>query len=393
MRIGYILGQFPKLSETFILHEISELIRRGHDVYIFSLFNSKENIVQPEVEEYSLLERTYYPPSYHKLCIELARFDRLLFYRNRKKINKFYCIAVARHFSKIAEKLDLDVLHAHFANEPTFTAMLMSKLTEIPFTFTAHAFDIFIDPDVKALKERMENSRMVVTESNFHKKHIASITHTNSDKICVIHICPNLDKICEIRKVVECGRPDNRNSIITVSRLVEKKGLVYSIMAVKKLIRQFPNLEYTIVGDGPLKQKLLRLIRSLKLEKNVRLTGPMDNFSALKMVANSDIFVLPCIRSKNGDMDGTPTALMEAMALEVPVISTKISGIPELIENGKEGFLVKPENVEQLANALKILLQDEDIRRKMGKRGRKKIEEKFNINKEIEKLLKIWRGV
>jgi len=92
-------------------------------------------------------------------------------------------------------------------------------------------------------------------------------------------------------------------------------------------------------------------------------------------------------------MDGTPTALMEAMALEVPVISTKISGIPELIENGKEGFLVEPKNVEQLANAIKILLQDEDMRRKMGKRERKKIEEKFNIHKEVEKLLKIWQGV
>ena len=119
----------------------------------------------------------------------------------------------------------------------------------------------------------------------------------------------------------------------------------------------------------------------------------MDNFSALKMVANSDIFVLPCIRSKNGDMDGTPTALMEAMALEVPVISTKISGIPELIENGKEGFLVEAENVEQLANALKILLQDEDMRTKMGRRGRKKIEEKFNIHKEVEKLERVWNEI
>ena len=385
MRIGYILGQFPKLSETFILNEISELIRRGHDVYIFSLFNSKEDIVQPEVEEYSLLERTYYPPSYHKLCIELARFDRLLFYRNRRKINKFYCIAVARHFSKIAKKLDLDVLHAHFANESTFTAMLMSKLTGLSFTFTAHAFDIFIDPDVKALEERMENASAVIAISEYNKKYLQSIY--NNKKIFVVRACPNLEKLNKIR------RDPEQFEILTVGRLVEKKGIKYGILAMREVVKEFPEVQYTIVGSGPQSVELKKLTESLGLENNVRFLGAVDERTLMAEFSKAAVFILPCVKAKNGDMDGIPVSLMEAMYLQIPVVSTNISGIPELIENEKEGFLVEPKNVEQLANAIKILLQDEDMRRKMGKRGRRKIEEKFNIQKEVQKLERVWKEI
>jgi len=383
MKVGYILGQFPKLSETFILNEILELIRRGHDVYIFSLFNSKENIVQPEVEEYRVLERTYYPPSYHKLCIELARFDRLLFYRNRRKINKFYCIAVARHFSKIAEKLGLDVLHAHFANEPTFTAMLMSKLTEIPFTFTAHAFDIFVDPDVKALKERMENASAIIAISEYNKKYLQSIY--NNKRIFVVRACPNLEKLNKIKRVPEQFR------ILTVGRLVEKKGIKYGILAMREVVKEFPEVQYIIVGSGPQSAELKKLTKSLGLENNVRFLGAVDGRTLMKEFSKAAVFILPCVKAKNGDMDGIPVALMEAMFLQIPVISTNISGIPELIENGKEGFLVEPENVNQLANILKILLKDKNLRKKLGENGKKKIEKEFNIYKEAEKLIEIWK--
>ena len=369
MRIGYILGQFPKLSETFILNEISELIRRGHDVYIFSLFNSKENIVQPEVEEYSLLERTYYPPSYHKLCIELARFDRLLFYRNRRKINKFYCIAVARHFSKIAEKLDLDVLHAHFANESTFTAMLMSKLTGLSFTFTAHALDIFIDPDVKALEERMENASAVIAISEYNKKYLQSIY--NNKKIFVVRACPNLEKLNKIR------RDPEQFEILTVGRLVEKKGIKYGILAMREVVKEFPEVQYIIVGSGPQSAELKKLAKSLGLENNVRFLGAVDERTLMAEFSKATVFILPCVKAKNGDMDGIPVSLMEAMYLQIPVVSTNISGIPELIENGKEGLLVEPKNVRQLVNAIKILLEDKDLRIKMGLNGKRKIENRY----------------
>lgn len=393
MNIGYVLGRFPTLSETFVLNEIVELVGRGHKVHIFSIFNPMENIVQSEVNEYNLLEKTYYPPSYFKLGLELLKFDSLFFYKNQKRIDKFYYIAVARYFSKIIEKLDLDILHAHFAKEPAFTAMLISKVTGVPFTFTAHAIDIFVNPDVKALRERMDNASRVVTESHFHKKYLRNLTGIDEKKIEVVHICPFLEKVNKIRKEHRKKENEEWTNLITVARLVEKKGIEYAILAVNEIVSEFPNLQYAIIGDGPLKNNLKKLITKLKLESNINLVGALDNTSALEKVINSEIFILPCIKAKNDDMDGTPTALMEAMALEKTVVSTNISGIPELIENGKEGILAEPRNTEQLIKIIKILLEDEDLKVKMGENGRKKIENEFNIHKQIEKLLKIWSEV
>jgi len=387
MKIGYILGLFPKLSETFVLNEIVELVRMGHEVHIFSLFQPKENLIQPEVKEYNLLERTYYPPSYLRLGIELLKFDSLFFYKNRNVLNKFYCIAFARYFSKIIEKLDLDILHAHFANEPAYTAMLISKLTGIPFTFTAHAFDIFINPDVKALKERTENASAVITPSYYNKNYLHDLTGVDWDKIHVVRACTNIERFKTIKK-------DKSNfRILSVGRLVEKKGIEYAILAIKELIKDYPKIQYRIVGSGPLESELKGLVKSLNLENNVHFLGNLEGDLLMDELSKATIFVLPCIKARNGDLDVCPLTLQEAMIVKIPTISTNISGIPELIENGKEGFLVEPKNVEQLTNIIRILLEDENLRKRLGENGREKAEKEFNIHKEVGKLVEVWGGV
>ena len=160
---------------------------------------------------------------------------------------------------------------------------------------------------------------------------------------------------------------------------------------MREVVKEFPEVQYIIVGSGPQSAELKKLTKSLGLENNVRFLGAVDERTLMAEFSKAAVFILPCVKAKNGDMDGIPVSLMEAMYLQIPVVSTNISGIPELIENGKEGFLVEPKNVEQLANAIKILLQDEDMRTKMGKRGRKKIEEKFNIQKEVKNLERVWK--
>ena len=391
MNIGYVLGVFPKLSETFILNEIVELTKRGHEVYIFSIFYPREKIVQPEVGEYKLLSRTYYAPSYFRLVLELFKPNSfpLLFYRNNRLLSKLYCIAVAKYFSKIVRELDLDILHAHFATEPTYVAMLISKLTEIPFTFTAHAFDIFIKPDVKALKERMEGAAAVITPSYYNKNYLYNLTNVKEDKIHVVRACANIEKFKRIKREPNGGPP----IILSVARLVEKKGIKYGILAIKELINEFPTIQYRIVGSGPLESELKELVNSLNLTAHVKFLGNLDGESLMHELEKAAIFVLPCVQAKNGDRDVWPVALQEAMIAKVPVISTTVGGIPELIEHGKEGYLVEPGNVKQLAGAIRTLLRDSELRNKMGELGRKKIEEKFNIHKEVEKLLKIWKEI
>lgn len=393
MKIGYILKNFPKLSETFILNEIIELKKKGHEVTIFSINSPQESIIPPEIKLFNLLDNAFYLPDQkfsNRLKFKLKAlgfFDWKYPLENLRE--KFLAITAANYFSEIAKELKLDVLHAHFNGITTRVAMLMSKKLSLPFTFTVHAFDIFVNPNIRALKKRINNSLQTITISNFNKHYLENLTNIRK-KIRVIHACPALNKISEYKK--KKNKKDNKEgfNLISVARLVEKKGIGYVILALKELVPKY-NLNYIIIGKGPLENELSVLIKKLKLERNIKLIGPLTNREVLKKIKESDIFLLPCIKAKDKDIDGIPVALMEAMALKTVVISTKISGIPELIENEKEGFLVEPKNIKQLATTIEKLLKDKQLRMKIGKNAKKKIEKEFNIHKEVNKLLKIWK--
>jgi glycosyltransferase involved in cell wall biosynthesis len=393
MRIGYILNIFPKLSETFVINEIIELMERGHEINIFSLARPSERIVQPEVKAYNLTSKTHYLPFASKVVsslISTLSSDALIGKNQILAARKVYCGVAARFFSQIAKRLDLDIIHAHFANWAAYVAMLMSKYTGIPFTFTAHAIDIFDRPDVYLLREMAAKSSAIVTISYFNRNYLHKLTGADLGKIHVVRACVS-NKFRDFQW--ENGKEKNSKRILTVARLVETKGIIYGILAVKKLIQSFPNIEYRIVGSGPLKAKLNSLVKSLNLENNVRLTGELEASLLVDEYRKAKLFILPCVRTPTGDMDGIPVSLMEAMYLGIPVISTNISGIPELIDNGKSGLLVEEKNVEQLAKAIEILLRNEDLASRIGREARKKIETCFNIHNEARKLLCIWSKI
>ena len=387
MKIAYVLGVFPKLSETFILTEILELIKRGNEIVIFSLSKPQRSIIYPEVFEYRLMEKTIYPQFFSNLFLKLIKPSsfKLMKYRQKGVKAKLYYICCVQHFAEIIRKLRPEVIHAHFATGPAFVAMLLSKLSGVPYTFTAHAYDIFKNPDVLALKERISNSSATLTVSHYNKKYLSKLTNIPENKFHVIRACPNLNRLNLIK------REEEEFKILTVARLVEKKGVKYAIMAMKNLVKDFPKLEYRIVGSGPLEKELKDLTKSLGLERHIRFLGELTWTELSREYAKSSLFVLPSVRASDGDMDGIPVSLMEAMYLRIPVISTNISGIPELIENGKEGLLVDPADVEQLTKAIRILLENDTLRKKMGNAGRRKIEEEFNIHKEADKLLKVFK--
>jgi len=392
MKIGYIIGAFPTLSESFVLNEIIELIDRGHEVHVFSILPPKEDLHHKEVDEYNLLSKTCYLSNPCKKLNQAKLFLKAVknigcWSKKAENVKvKVLGIAAADHFSRIARKLDIDILHAHFANLPAFVAMLISSFTKIPFTFTAHAFDIFVDPYVEALRERMKCASAVITPSYFNKNYLHDLIGISKKKIHVVRACPIIDKFKGVK------RNEEDFTITTVGRLVEKKGVKYGILAVKELVKEYPEIRYRVIGSGPLENELKGLVRSLDLGKNVEFLGNLDDNSLIEELSKTTVFILPCVKSKNGDMDGIPVSLMEAMYLRTPVISTKISGIPELVENGKEGILMEPRNGKQLANAIKTLIENKNLRTKMGRNGRKKIEIEFNIHKEIKKLIDIWEN-
>jgi len=391
MRVGYILAVFPTLTENFAVNELIELPAEGHEVYIFSLLRPKERLVQPEIEKYGLLERTCYLPSYARLGLRLSNpqlygtlFNKAYAARNLK--SRLFGVAAADYLCRRIAGLDLDILHAHFYGLTTFVGTLLSQRTKLPFTFTCHAADIFIQPKPKVLRRHMEAASKVITISHYNVDYLHNLTGIDKQKIEVIRAYPNIEKLKTV------PRREEGVTVLTVGRLVEKKGIEYGVMAVREVAKEFPQIKYRIVGAGPLEQRLKKLVQSLDLDGNVTFLGALDSDSVVRELAKATIFVLPCIKARNGDVDGCPMTLQEAMYLRVPVISTNIASIPELIEDGKEGLLVEQQNVEQLASAIRMLLHDKGLRTAMGENGRAKVEREFNIHKEVDKLVSLWEA-
>ncbi|HDK41763.1 MAG TPA: colanic acid biosynthesis glycosyltransferase WcaL, partial [Candidatus Pacearchaeota archaeon] len=179
--------------------------------------------------------------------------------------------------------------------------------------------------------------------------------------------------------------------LLTVARLVEKKGVQYGIQAVAKAVRKYPDIEYRIVGNGPLKSEMKLLIDKLKIEDKVKLIGRKRQEDVIELMKDADILLAPSVTDNNGDQEGIPVVLMEALAQGLPVISTYHSGIPELIQDGESGYLVPERDIDALAEKLTYLIEHPDRWIKMGQEGRKYVEEYYNINKLNDRLIEIYR--
>lgn len=374
------------------MNEIMELMDEGHNVHVFSIFPPQNKLLVKKAERSDLLGNVYYLINQRRTLNQMRSLSKSIGFFGWKHPcenlkTKMLSIAAAKYFSEIAKNLSIDILHAHFNGTSTHTAMLMSERLGVPFTFTCHAVDIFVNPEVKSLMERIEKASAVMTISFYNRDYLIKLTGSSRGKIHVIRACPNIRKLKHVRCKPEYLR------ILTIARLVEKKGIKYGILAVKNLQKEFPEILYSIVGSGPLESELKKLVVKYDLQKNVKFQGNLDDNLLIDELAKAMIFVLPCVKAKNRDMDGIPVCLMESMYLQIPTISTNISGIPELIENGKEGILVEPENVEELTGAIKTLIEDQNLRFTIGVNARKKIESSFNVQKETIKLLEIWERI
>jgi colanic acid/amylovoran biosynthesis glycosyltransferase len=184
---------------------------------------------------------------------------------------------------------------------------------------------------------------------------------------------------------------DGQVRLVTIARLVEKKGVEYAIRAVAKLANVNQNIEYNIIGDGPLREDLQRLIQELDVCDMVKLLGWKQQKEIVEILDNSHILLAPSVTGKNGDQEGTPVAIMEAMAMGLPVLSTQHSGIPELIKNGVSGFLVPERDVDALAEKLNDLIKHPEVWPQMGRSGRLHVEEHHDINKLNDQLVEIYQ--
>jgi colanic acid/amylovoran biosynthesis glycosyltransferase len=400
LTVAYVMSRFPKLSETFVLTEMLAMERLGMRVEVFPLLNAAERVRHREAK--AIAARAHYMPflspgilaaqmsflarkpwSYLRVWIETGHALRgrpMLLLRTLGFLPK----AVA--FAREMEKQGVDHIHAHFATHPATAALVAHWLLDIPFSFTAHAHDLYLDQTM--LREKIKEAAFVATISEFNKDFIAHRCGSDlRDKVHVVHCGADTSLFQPRLKFGRCGR----FTIICVGTLEEKKGQRYLVEACRILKKRDLPFLCHMIGDGPMRHDLERQVEEADLRDEVRFAGSLPRAEVARLVSRADVVALPSIRTSSGMMEGIPVALMEALACETAVVSTQLSGIPELIEEGVTGLLVPPGDARALADALARLHGDSELRHMFGQAGREKVLRDFDLRKNAEKLAEMFR--
>ena len=386
----YVLDQFPALSETFVQNELRELRRRGLDPEVFALYPLRGTADGSAAD----IAHTVLPsPSRHLGAVASATARVAL--RHPVGLAKAVAVASARPSRLQAHCLSKAVLlvaslaqqparfHAHFARASASTAMLAAVITGSRFSFTAHAIDIFWKPFDVARK--LKRADVTITVCQYNVDYIEEQW-------------PGLGRIAVAPCGVEIGSFSRRSTyskdpftILSVARLVEKKGLPTLIEACALLRSEERAFRCRIIGEGPEHDRLARMIETAGLQDFVSLEGAANAREVIAALEEASVFCLPCTIAPNGDRDSQPVVVKEAMAMEVPVVGTAVVAMPEMIDD-EVGRLVPADDPVALAAALSELSAlPADELAAMGSRGRRRVGEQFSLDQQVTLLIQAWR--
>lgn len=387
MRLIYLLKMFPRFSETFILNELLELEAQGIDVRIYALKRPIDGKFHAELGR--LRAKARYVPEY--VLYALPTFARVCWRVARRKPGPFFSTlwdaitalnpyAIKRWLQAVwlADELKDDShtgIHCHFAMSAPRVAYFLRELNGNPYTFTAHAKDIFLKSTKPALlRRKIARSNGVITVCDFNRRYIIE-KFARGMEHKIVRIYNGVDLAAFEPADFAAREP---GLILSVSRLVEKKGLHVLLDACAQLRDAGQKFRCVIAGEGALGASLKQRAQELALEGCVAFTGALPQEEVRRMLAKCTMLVAPSIEAGDGNLDALPTALLEALATATPVVTTPVTGIPEIVSNGEEGLLVPPNDAPGLAQAIAQLLGDEKLRRQMGASGRRKAERLFD---------------
>jgi glycosyltransferase involved in cell wall biosynthesis len=397
--VAYVVSTWPRLSQTFVLNEILALERLGVPLHIFSAKDPDGEPIHGDVAQvhagvtYLSLRRHWTQALRANLCLVrhrpgryLRTLLRALRYRRWSIVRRFF---QAGYLADLLRRQPVDHLHAHFATAPALVAMFAHQLSGIPYTFTAHARDIYVKTQPDLLHAQIERAEAVVTVSEYNRRYLLSqLGPAANGKVHRIYNGLDLQRFTYEQPQ---GAAAETPVILAVSRLIEKKGLGDLLAAVEILRRRGSGFRVEIIGAGPLRPTLDADVTRRGLEDVVTFLGALPQEEVRLAYQRATVFALPCIVTAEGDRDGIPTVLLEAMVSGVPVISTAVSGIPELIDSGHDGLLVAPHDPGMLADALGLLLADAELRERLARAARSKIEASFAIDRSSRQLLALFR--
>lgn len=396
-RLIYVIGTYPGLTTTFIDREITMLRRWGIDLRIVAIRRPPASV--PLSQDQQVLQQGVIyllPPARRGLVLSQLYF--ILFHPWRYLVTVLYLLTrphpsrrarwmTLLHFGEgvyaayLVRKLHGEALHAHFVERAATVVLVMSRLLGRPYSLSIHAGpDLFVAPVL--LYEKIRHASHVVTCTAYNKRQVEAIIGAElSNKISAVHHGLHLERYQAARVL-----PQPRPMLLAVGQLTARKGFTDLIAACRCLRDRGYDFVCHIVGHGPLHDTLAQLIRRLELEETVVLCGPLPHEAVIEKYRSATIFVLPCLRSSDGDMDGLPNVLGEAMAMRLPVISTAISAIPELIDDGVNGLLIPSGDQAALVMALARLLDDPLLRVSLGERARQTVIERFDARRNVWRL-------
>ena len=394
--VGYVVSLFPCWSETFILREILALRERGVSVRLFSLKPPSESLVHEAAQP--LLDEVIYPPSPGRLPVMFLRsclahpvlMFRLLTeawraafpFGMNELIKALFTVFVASYFARIAKDLGVTHFHAHWATYPALAVRTIRALTGIRYTLTTHAHDIFLPNPY--LRKNLSAAHKVVTISDYNRRFLMS-AGTPVEKIAVVRCGLDFREF-----VVNDARTPQPGMLVSIGRLDPIKGFAYLIEASRILAERGASFSCSIIGDGPLRAQLEQQIRSYGLSERVHLLGALSQVQVREVLSQAEVFVLPSVQTEDGNQDGIPVALMEAMALGLPVISTAVSGIPELVCDRESGLLAPPRNVVALVDVITQLLTDATLRERLSREGRARVQARHDVASSAARMQEVF---
>lgn len=382
--VGYVLKMYPRFSETFIVSEILAREAAGERVVIFSLRPPVDPRFHPELARVAApvlyVERPTKPSSLWEVLRATAGTSRRLAERLATHLPELLsadaddavqAVAVAR----LVEEHGVGHLHAHFASMATTVARLAALLTERPYSFTAHAKDIFHESvDAADLERKLADAHHAVTVSDFNLAHLSSTFPNATDHLHRVYNGLELDRFPYAPRDPRTGAV----RLCAVGRLVEKKGFGLLVDAVDVLRRDGVDVELSIAGGGPLADALRDQVARLGLDDVVTLLGPLPQNDVSALLAASDAFVAPCVVGDDGNADGLPTVILEAMAGGVPCVASDVTGIPEVVRDGETGLLVRTGRLDDLVEALRTVAAPDFDPHPLTTKARRLIEDHFD---------------
>jgi colanic acid/amylovoran biosynthesis glycosyltransferase len=387
---AYLFERFPSFGQTFCYREVAELDRQGVAAPIFSIRNPKDE--PPQDWDARIVERVHYLPEEKELLDAVQRASKkerltpeiIAALDEWARRTDFLRLYQAVYVGLRLKEKGISHVHAHFAGMAARTAFWITKFFPITFSFTAHANDIFAPRKFEiGLDKLVGTARVVVTETDYSEKFLRERFPERADRI---HRLYNGLNLAEFGRATFSSDPP---LIVAIGRLIAKKGFADLIRACALLVERGRSFRCEIFGEGPLENQLRAQIEELGLQERVQLPGPKPQHELRARLGAASVFVLPSVPEIDGGMDNLPTVIMEAMATGLPVVSTTIGGIPEMVVENETGFLVQPDDAVALAGAIEKVTKDRLLAQRLGEAGYERAQNLFSIEKNVREFCEL----